>query len=95
MEERDEKILKTNKRKKTPNASMDYKTPNAIYCLTYPKAYCGGEHYIGRTNKLGVHKQQIRDPSVRNTPGCEHFANCGGGNFKIFPLFGTKMKFHV
>ena len=71
-----------------PNASMDCTTQNVIYCLTCPTC---GEHYIGQTNKLNarvrIHKQQIRDPSVRNTPGCKHFANCGGGNFKIFPFY--------
>lgn len=87
LEEGNEKILKSGKRL-NPNASMDCKTLNVIYCLTCPTC---GEHYIGQTNKLNarvrVHKQQIRDPSVRNTPCCEHFANCGGGNFKIFPFY--------
>ena len=64
---------------------MDCKTQNVIYCLKCPTR---GEHYIGQTKKLSarirVHKQQILDPSVRNTLCCVQFANCGGGNFKIF-----------
>ena len=50
-----------------------------------------GEHYIEQTNNLNarvrVNKQQIRDPSERNTLCCEHFANCGGGELKIFSYF--------
>ena len=34
-----------------------------------------------------IHKQQIRDPSIQNSPCSEHFANCGNGNFKIFPFY--------
>ena len=50
------------------------------------------EDYIGQTgNKLAdrvrVHKQQIRDPSVRNTPCSEHFDSCANGNFLIFPFY--------
>ena len=70
------------------NATMNCKSGNLIYCATCPTC---GENYIGQTNKLNarvrVHKQQIKDPSVRNTPCSEHFAECGGGRFRIFPFF--------
>ena len=87
LEEGGEKILKCGK-KLTPNYSMTCKSENVIYCMTCPTCH---ENYIGQTGKLNarvrVHKQQIRDPSIRNTPCSEHFANCGNGNFKIFPFY--------
>jgi hypothetical protein len=51
---------------------------------------CGkcGENYIGQTGtKLADSKQQIRDPSVRNTPCSEHFDICGNRNFYIYPFY--------
>ena len=49
-----------------------------------------GNFTLDRQKKLNalirVQKQQILDPFVRNTLCCEHFANCGGGNFKIYPF---------
>ena len=87
IEEGENKTLKNGKEIK-PNASMHCKSENLIYCATCPTC---GEHYIGQTKRLidrvRVHKQQIRDPTVRNTPCSEHFANCGRGKFKIFPFF--------
>ncbi|XP_062610424.1 uncharacterized protein LOC134272191 [Saccostrea cucullata] len=70
------------------NSSMNCKSENVIYCAICPTCK---EYYIGQTGKLNarvrVHKQQIKDPSVRNTPCCEHFAKCGKGIFKIFPFY--------
>ena len=87
IEEGDKITLKTGEELRA-NASMDCKSANIIYCATCPTC---GENYIGQSNKLNarvrVHKQQVKDPSVRNTPCCEHFANCGRGKFKIFPFF--------
>ena len=87
IEEGDKITLKTGEELKA-NASMDCKSANIIYCATCPTC---GENYIGQSNKLNarvrVHKQQVKDPSVRNTPCCEHFANCGRGKFKIYPFF--------
>ncbi|XP_062601156.1 uncharacterized protein LOC134262845 [Saccostrea cucullata] len=87
LEEGSEKTLKCGK-KLTPNANMTCKSENVIYCITCPTC---DENYIGQTGKLNarvrVHKQQIRDPSVRNTPCSEHFATCGKGKFKLFPFY--------
>lgn len=68
------------------HSSKNYKSENVIYCVICPTCK---KNYIRQTGKLNsrvcVHKQQIKDPSVRNTPCCEHFAECGGGKFKIIP----------
>lgn len=71
------------------NASMNCKSENLVYCATCPTCK---ENYIGQTgdhlfDRVRVHKQQIRDPSVRNTPCSKHFDNCGKGHFRIFPFF--------
>ena len=70
------------------NLPMNCKSQNLIYCAICPTCE---DFYIGQTSKLNarvrVHKQQIRDQSVRNTPCCEHFANCGNGNFILFPFY--------
>lgn len=70
------------------NSSMNCKSENVIYCAICPTCK---EFYIGQTGKLNarvrVHKQQIKDPSVRNTPCCEHFAECGQGKFTLFPFY--------
>lgn len=71
------------------NASMNCKSENLIYCATCPTCK---ENYIGQTgdhlfDRVRVHKQQIKDPSVRNTPCSEHFDKCGNGQFRIFPFF--------
>lgn len=43
---------------------------------------------IGRLNApVRVYKQEIKDPSVRITPCCEHFAECGQRKFKLFPIY--------
>lgn len=54
-----------------------------------------GENYIGQTgNKLAdrvrVHKQQIRDPSMRNTSCSGHCDICGNIMFYIFPFYKVK-----
>ena len=85
--EGDKLTLKSGKELK-PNADMNCKSENLIYCAICPTC---DENYIGQTGRLiarvRVHKQQVRDASVRNTPCCEHFATCGRGKFKIFPFF--------
>ncbi|XP_056012120.1 uncharacterized protein LOC130052095 [Ostrea edulis] len=87
IEEGDSITFKSGKILKV-NANLNCKSENLIYCATCPTC---GENYIGQTNKLNarvrVHKQQVKDPSVRNTPCSEHFAECGGGKFKVFPFF--------
>ena len=74
------------------HSNMKCKTKNVIYCMT-----CNGcgENYIGQTgnkvsDRVRVHKQQIRDPSVRNTACSEHFDVCERGQFKIFPFYKVK-----
>lgn len=37
--------------------------------------------YSDRRLRVRVHKQHIKDPSVRNTPCYEHFAEYGQGKF--------------
>ena len=71
---------------------MNCKSANLVYCDTCLNF---GENYIGQTGdgiyeRVRVHKQQIRDPSVRNTPCNEHLAVCGKGKFRIF-LFFSKL----
>jgi hypothetical protein len=70
------------------NLPMDCKSQNLIYCAIFQTC---DQFYIGQTNKsnarVRVHKQQIRDQSVRNTPCCEHFANCRNGKFILFPFY--------
>ena len=77
------KTLKTRQELRA-NTSMDCKSADIIYCATCSTCR---ENYIGLSNKLNatvrVHKQQVKDQSVRNIPCCEHFANCGRGNFEI------------
>ena len=73
----------------TIRTNMSCKSRNLIYCMTCTSC---GENYIGQTgtklaDRVRVHKQQIRDPSVRNTPCSEHFDLCANGNFLIFPFY--------
>lgn len=53
------------------------------------------KNYIGQTgtklsDRVRVHKQQIRDPSVRYTPCSKHFDICGRGQFEIFPFYKVR-----
>lgn len=71
------------------NANMNCKSKNLLYCMTCSSC---GKQYIGQTgNKLSdrvrVHKQQIRDPSIRNTNCSTHFDTCCNGKFSIFPFY--------
>ncbi|XP_062579154.1 uncharacterized protein LOC134241086 [Saccostrea cucullata] len=83
-----EQITLKNGKVLKPNTSMNCKSSNLIYCAICPTC---GEYYIGQTNQLNarvrVHKQHIRDETVRCTPCSEHFAECGKGKFKIFPFY--------
>ena len=42
------------------------------------------------TARMRVHRQQINDPSIRNTPCSEHFDNCAMGNYQVFPFYKLK-----
>jgi hypothetical protein len=71
------------------NNNMTCISGNLFYCMTFGKC---GKNYIGQTGTklddiVGVHKQQIGDPSVRDTPCSEHFDICGYGNFCNYPFY--------
>ena len=90
IEEGSTKILKSGQILRA-NDRMNCKSQNLIYCATCPTCK---EFYIGQTGRLidrvRVHKQQIRDPSIRNTPCSKHFVECGRGKFTIFPFYKMK-----
>ena len=57
-------------RKILPNADMNCKSRNLIYCIKCPNC---DEIYIGQTGnalseRTRIHRQQIRDPNVRQIP---------------------------
>ena len=50
------------------------------------------QHYVGQTGnalseRVRVHKQQIRSPETRKIPLSEHLDTCGKGIFYIFPFY--------
>ena len=63
---------------------------NLLYIVT-----CNGcgENYIGQTGtklrtRFTVHRQQIRDPSVRKISLSEHLEECANtNNYSIFPFY--------
>lgn len=72
-----------------PNSDLNCKSRNLIYCITCPTCL---ENYIGQTGnalseRVRVHRQQIRSPETRNIPLSEHLDNCGKGHFWIFPFY--------
>lgn len=71
------------------NKDTNCKSENMVYCIT-----CVGckENYIGQTGnqiseRIRVHKQQIRHPKYRQIPLSKHLDECAGGKFKFFPLY--------
>lgn len=42
------------------------------------------------TARMRVYRQQINDPSTRNTLCSEHFDRCAKGDYKVFPFFKLK-----
>ena len=70
------------------NADMNCKSENLVYCITCPTCK---ENYIGQTGDLSdrvrVHKQQIRHPNLRKIPLSAHLDRCASGKFKIFPFY--------
>lgn len=81
-------ILKSGKRMFT-NSDITCKSKNLIYCII-----CGHckEFYIGQTGntlceRVRIHRQQIRDPAVRQIPLSEHLDVCANGNFTVFPFY--------
>ena len=73
--------------------SMNCEVKNVVYVLI-----CNGcqEEYVGETNELRkritVHRQHIRDPSVRKLKVSEHIDRCASTEpkFKVFPAFKMK-----
>lgn len=75
-------------------SQMTCNVRNLIYVIQ-----CQGchEEYIGETgdilrHRLTVHRQQIRNPSVRMLYVSEHISVCSGQldvKFKVFPLYKT------
>ena len=50
------------------------------------------KHYMGRTgdklrNRITIHNQQVRDPSIRQIPLSTHLYNCYKIRSKIFDIF--------
>ena len=81
-------ILKDGKRIYA-NANMTCKSANLIYCIKCAKCE---EIYIGQTGnalseRMRVHRQQIRDPAYRQIPLSAHLETCAGGAFKVFPFY--------
>ena len=71
---------------------MSCKSKNLLDCIICNNC---GEEYIGQTGtqltaRMRVHRQQINDPSIRNTPCSEHFDNCAMGNYQVFPFYKLK-----
>ncbi|XP_071122593.1 uncharacterized protein [Mytilus edulis] len=72
-----------------PNADMNCKTVNLIYCIVCSTCK---EWYIGQTGnsicqRVRVHRQQIRDPSTRMQDVSEHFETCSSGKFTVYPFY--------
>jgi len=72
-----------------PNANLNCKSVNLIYCIV-----CSGcnEWYIGQTGsslceRIRIHRQQIRSPSTRQIPLSEHLDVCGHQTFIVFPFY--------
>lgn len=70
-------------------ANMTCKTKNLIYCIICTNCK---EEYVGQTGnslseRVRIHKQQIRQPEYRQIPLSEHLEVCAGGKFKIFPFY--------
>lgn len=72
-----------------PNENMNCKSGNLIYCIQCSNC---SEIYIGQTGniltqRMTIHRQQIREPRYRKIPLSKHLDECGCGVFKIFPFY--------
>ena len=69
---------------KTVIDRLQYKTVVLLLTMICPMCV---EHFIQQSNKLNarfrVLKQQILDQILINALSCEHFVNCGFGEFTI------------
>ena len=71
------------------NANMNCKSRNLIYCIKYPNCE---EIYIGQTGnslseRMRVHRQQIRNPNLRQIPLSGHLETCANRDFLAFPFY--------
>ena len=65
------------------------KTKNLVYAIICSNC---GELYVGETKtelrtRMTVHRQQTRHQDLTIIRANEHFHDCSGGHFKIFPLY--------
>jgi hypothetical protein len=65
------------------------KTKNLVYAIICSNC---GEFYVGETKtelrtRMTVHRQQTRHQDLTIIRANEHFHDCSGGHFKIFPLY--------
>jgi hypothetical protein len=65
------------------------KTKNLVYAIICSNC---GEFYVGETKtelrtRMTVHRQQTRHQDLTMIRANEHFHDCSGGHFKIFPLY--------
>ena len=65
------------------------KSKNVIYSIICKNC---GEFYIGETGlelkaRMTLHRQQTNNPNLTILRANEHFRECSGGNFYIFPLY--------
>jgi hypothetical protein len=68
---------------------ISYKTKNLVYAIICSNC---GEFYVGETKtelrtRMTVHRQQTRHHDLTIIRANEHFHDCSGGHFKIFPLY--------
>ncbi|OOZ57814.1 hypothetical protein [Solemya velum gill symbiont] len=83
-----EQIILKNGMNIKPNANMNCKTKNLVYCITCPGC---SEWYIGQTGnslceRMRIHRQQIRSVETRQIPLSAHLETCGSGHFLVFPF---------
>ena len=72
-----------------PNSDFNCGSENLIYCVVCDNC---NETYIGQTGnslreRFRVHRQQIRDPTVRQIDLSEHLDICSRGKYKVFPFY--------
>jgi hypothetical protein len=65
------------------------KTMNLVYAIICSNCE---EFYVGETKtelwtQMTVHRQQTRNQDLTIIRANEHFHDCSGGHFKIFPLY--------
>ena len=68
--------------------NMDCSSKNVIYAIKCTKC---NKSYIGQTTylrgRVRVHKQQINDSNLRHLEVSKHIAQCGNGDFQVYPFY--------